>query len=110
MKKWLIIFSSCWLSAFSQKNMLIPNESIALEKVMQSIEKHQLTAFPRECLLFIVDNKGDYYEIEVREKHDETCGGDLQIAPRLFKYEVNKYTGKMQTDEPIWSGEMRNID
>lgn len=109
MKKLLIIFFSCGLSACIQENYLIKNESIALEKVLQSIEKHKLTTLHRECLLFVSTNKGDYYEIEVREKHNEMCGGDPQTAPRLFKYEVNKNTGKMQTDEP-WLGEMRSID
>ena len=103
-------FFGCCLSVYSQGNMLTPNEKVALDKVIQSIEKHKLTTLPSECLLFISDNKGDYYEIEVREKHNEMCGGDPKTAPRLFKYEVNKYTGKMNTDEPVWIGEMRSID
>lgn len=110
MKKLSIVFLSCWLSACFHESMLIKNESAALEKVIQSIEKHKLTSLHRECLLFISDDKGDYYEIEVRENHNEKCGGDPQTAPRLFKYEVNKYSAEMQTDEPGWTGKMRSID
>ncbi|MDH3001636.1 hypothetical protein A1D23_13460 [Chelonobacter oris] len=110
MKKLSIILLSLALSACFSESILIKNESVALEKVIQSIEKHKLTSLHKECLLFLTDDRGDYYEIEIREKHNKMCGGDPQIAPRLFKYEINKQSGEMQTDYPVWSGEIRKID
>ncbi|TCP97795.1 hypothetical protein EDC44_101183 [Cricetibacter osteomyelitidis] len=109
MKKVIILFLSILLVACFN-NSLIQDEDMALEKVVQSIEKHKLTLLERECLFFISNDKGTYYEIEVREKHNEKCGGDPLTAPRLFSYEVDKQTGKMQTDEPVWRGEKRKID
>ncbi|WP_100287709.1 hypothetical protein [Conservatibacter flavescens] len=110
MKKLSMVFFVLLLSACFSETTLIKNENVAIEKVTQSIEKHKLTSLHQECLLFISDDKVDYYEVEVREKHNETCGGDPQTSPRLFTYEINKRTGKMRTDEPVWSGIMRDIN
>lgn len=110
MKKILFILIGILSQVCFSNTTRIEDESIALEKVIQSIYKHKLTTLKKECLLFIPDDKGDYYEIEVREKHSEKCGGDPQISPRLFNYEVDKQTGKMRTDDPVWTGMIREID
>lgn len=109
MKKYLL-FVGVLLQACGSESVIVKNEDMALKKVIQSINKHKLTSLQEECLLFISNNYDDFYEIEVREKHNNICGGDPQTEPRLFTYEVNKKTGKMQTDEPVWSGEKRQID
>ena len=52
--------------------------------------------------------------VDVREKHNEQCGGDPTTAPRLFSYEIDRRSGKMKTDAAApnseWTGEYRAIE
>lgn len=88
---------------FSATAFAVPinTENKALEVVINSIKRNQLTPLTTDCLLFVFAEQLEhsrYYEIEVREKHNEVCGGEPQIAPRLFSYQVDKKTGKLKTD------------
>ena len=60
-------------------------------------------------LLFITTESANSYTVDVHEKHDARCGGDPHTAPRLFGYEVDKASGRMQIDDPV-SGETRPIN
>ncbi|MDO4879517.1 MAG: hypothetical protein Q3966_09560 [Neisseria sp.] len=86
----------------------------AVSQVIKSVEKHKLTTLKTECLMFVDEETAKSYLVDVREKHDEQCGGDPQTAPRLFSYEIDKRSGKMKTDAPApdaeWTGEYRDID
>ena len=53
--------------------------------------------------------EGDNYQINVHEKHDATCGGDPNTAPRLFTLTVAKADGKVSVDDPV-SGETRVLE
>ncbi len=88
----------------------VQNENQAIDLVSQSIERNQLTALKTECLMFVVENKPTFYEVEVHEKHNQQCGGDPATAPRLFGYRVDKQTGSLKTDEPVSNGQYRNIN
>lgn len=66
----------------------------AIDLVMKSVEKNKLTSLKKECLMFVESEQTDvYYYVDVREVHNETCGGDPETAPRLFTYSVNKAKG-----------------
>ncbi|TDQ57436.1 hypothetical protein EDC45_1497 [Mesocricetibacter intestinalis] len=76
----------------------------AVDKVIASIEKNQLSPLKTECLIFMESEVNDiYYFVDVREKHDEKCGGAPYTAPRLMSYEVNKKTGELCTDSIVWA-------
>jgi len=47
--------------------------------------------------------------VDVREKHDATCGGDPATAPRLFSVEVNVATGSVSSDATSLVGEMEPL-
>ncbi|OOH91833.1 hypothetical protein BMT54_01620 [Pasteurellaceae bacterium 15-036681] len=82
----------------------VKNIEQAIELVERSIIKNKLTELPIQCLMFIENDVGNdfpYHQIDVREKHNQECGGDPETAPRLFSYSVNKKKGFLKTDA-IW--------
>lgn len=106
--KYGFMILTLWISACA--SLTVYSESQAIDLVMKSIERNQLTVLKTECLMFVVENKTTFYEIDVREKHNQHCGGDPTIAPRLFTYQVNKQTGSMKIDEPISGGQYMDIN
>ena len=86
----------------------------AVSQVIQSIERHKLTILKTECLMFMAEKTNTGYTVDVLEKHNAQCGGDLGTAPRLFSYEIDRSSGKMKTDaaapDSEWTGEYRAID
>lgn len=97
-----------WISACASTIRYSENQAIDL--VMKSIKQNQLTALKTECLMFVVENKLTFYEIDVREKHNQQCGGDPATAPRLFGYRVDKQTGSLKIDEPVSGGQYIDIN
>ncbi|MCC2630847.1 MAG: hypothetical protein K0S38_656 [Candidatus Paceibacter sp.] len=55
------------------------------QAVRQEIQKEKLS-YKIECLSFTEISEGEW---QIREKHNAQCGGDVQIAPRLFNVRVN---------------------
>ena len=92
----------------------VRNEGQAVRRVSESVARNKLTSLKPECLMFMAEKTERGYTVDVREKHDEKCGGDPQTAPRLFSYEIDRRSGKMKTDAPTpggeWTGEYRAID
>lgn len=76
----------------------VKNIDQAIDLVEKSIVKNKLTTLKTECLSFVHGGNDIYYEIDVREKHNEQCGGDPETAPKLFTYMINKKTGRLKTD------------
>lgn len=87
----------------------ITNEDAAFAAAFAALEKHQLTTLKTECLSFDATEEGGNYQINVHEKHDATCGGDPNTAPRLFTLTVAKADGKVSVDDPV-SGETRVLE
>lgn len=104
MKRLLIGLCACLITNIAMAKP-VKNIERAIDLVEKSIIKNKLTTLKRECLSFDdnVDNHDAYYEIDVREIHNEQCGGDPEISPRLFSYKVYKQTGKLCTDSYEWA-------
>lgn len=96
-------------ASFSAVAAPVNSEDAAFAAALAALEKHQLTSLKTECLFFDAAEEGDNYQIDVREKHDATCGGDPQTAPRLFTLTVAKADGKISVDDPV-SGETRVLE
>ncbi|WP_192894341.1 hypothetical protein [Rodentibacter pneumotropicus] len=89
----------------------VKNVDQAVDLVKKSIIKNKLTTLEPECLLFYEGGNEIYYQIDIREKHNKKCGGDLEIAGRLFTYTVDKKTGSLKTDAiatPCYINELGN--
>ncbi|MDO4696166.1 MAG: hypothetical protein Q4A49_01315 [Neisseria sp.] len=83
----------------------------AVSMVTKSVEKNNLTPLKSACLMFMKSGETKHtYMIDVRENHNEQCGGDPETAPRLMSYEVNRQTGKMCTDSVRWAERLKAQD
>ena len=109
MKPALLLTALLPFLALSAQAEPISNKDQAVARVSASVACHRLTSLKPECLLFITTESTNSYTVDVHEKHDARCGGDPHTAPRLFGYEVDKASGRMQIDDPV-SGETRPIN
>ena len=109
MKPALLLTALLPFLALSAQSEPISNKDQAVAHVSASVARHRLTSLKPECLLFITTESTNSYTVDVHEKHDAHCGGDPHTAPRLFGYEVDKASGRMQIDDPV-SGETRPIN
>ena len=87
----------------------VADEDAAFAAAVAALEKHRLTTLKTECLTFDAAEEGGNYQIHVHEKHDDTCGGDPNTAPRLFTLTVAKADGTISVDDPV-SGETRVLE
>ncbi len=116
MKKLLTIFFIIF-PAIAIANQI--NIDKAYKLARDSIEKNKLTKLKQECLSLVEkkQNNPTYYEIDIREIHNDKCGGDPNTAPRLMTYRVNKQDGTLQSDafelaerhNETWSGKFYSI-
>ena len=96
----------------------VRDDSQATKLVLQSIVKNNLTRLKTECLMFVPKDHGVQFEIDVRENHNQHCGGDPDTAPRLMTYLVDKKTGALQSNafelaerhHATWSGQYYPVD
>lgn len=66
-----------------------PAEARIAAVAERAIDSHRLTALPRACRSLDVEPSGrGRWEVEVRERHGGTCGGDPATAPRLFAIRI----------------------
>jgi hypothetical protein len=82
-------------SAFSGQ---IQTEDAAIKLASEAIHKFHLTTLKDECGLLDVNEKPAYFEIMVRERHTQNCGGSPETGPRLFTVRVRKRDGRLTSD------------
>ncbi|HEV7775572.1 MAG TPA: hypothetical protein VGO76_01835 [Luteibacter sp.] len=78
---------------------VVATEDDAVKRVSAAIARDKLSTLAPECLSFIhyaSDQQG--YVVDVHELHDAHCGGDPNVAPRLFTVEVDRMSGRLETD------------
>lgn len=103
MKTILLVFILfCFIPAQAKSGICvkaIDNENEAIAYSQEIVQSHHLTSIKNSCLTFQLFSytKESGYLIQVREKHDEACGGDPQISPKLFSMLINK-KGQVKTD------------
>lgn len=68
--------------------------------VHQAITRNHLTSLAPNCLQLERSSKHEtpYFEIYIREKHDEQCGGDPETAPLLFTVRIDRNNQAMSTN------------
>jgi len=86
------------------------NELIILAKKITT--EHKLTDVKLECLTFeLLDELyEDKHIIDVRELHSESCGGDINISPRLFSIAVNDATDEVWSDAKSMLGQLEKLN
>ena len=82
-----------------------------LERVQRAIGQYRLTSRPLACLTLTVVPSASPAStlVDVREKHDQTCGGDPATAPRLFSVQVDPETGQLSSDARSPFGEFEPL-
>ncbi|HEX7816370.1 hypothetical protein [Dyella sp.] len=86
-------------------------DDAVIAKVSASIARNHLTSLKPECIDYLVgDRTAEGVDVDVHEKHDEHCGGDPGVSPRMFSFHVDA-AGKLTTDaRDIADGDMKPID
>lgn len=76
----------------------INSKEKASKLAIAAIHKYHLTALKDECGLVDVTEHPSYFEIVVRERHTQNCGGLPETGPRLFNVRVRKHDGQLTSD------------
>lgn len=98
MKPFHSLFALLFLVSTSALSAPVRTEDDAIRRATDAIHKFHLTTLKGECGVVDVIEKPRYFEIVVRERHSETCGGAQETAPRLFNVRVRKRDGRLTSD------------
>lgn len=83
----------------------------AEDLVIKSVQKNHLLPVSLECVSFLsIGEDKQYFYIDIRENHNERCGGDPHTSPRLMTYQVHKKTGNLCTDSVEWAERLKADD
>ena len=82
-------------SAFSGQ---IKTKDEAIKLATGAIHKFRLTTIKDECGVIDVVEKRSYFELIVRERHTQNCGGTQETGPRLFNMRIRKQDGRLTSD------------
>jgi hypothetical protein len=80
-------------------------------RAKQITKEYSLTSISIDCLSFILlegVHEGNVV-VNVRELHNEICGGDKNTSPRLFSIGFSEKDGKVYTDAKSLTGEMEPV-
>jgi hypothetical protein len=82
------------------------SRSAALQLVEAAIVRDHLVDLPLNCISFEFEDQESATEliIDVREIHNERCGGDLDVAPRITSFMVDLNTGRLQMEDYLTGG------
>jgi hypothetical protein len=68
-------------------------------KAFAAVSRNKLTTLKPDCYRMIVDKENaKYLELTVREIHNNKCGGDPMVEPRMFGLRIDKKSGRIWTD------------
>jgi hypothetical protein len=70
----------------------------AIRLAAAAIDKYELTSLRDECGLLSAREAKSYFDVDFRERHTPSCGGDPETKPRLFTVRVRKRDGRMTSD------------
>lgn len=87
------------LPCFSAQQQVLTTAA-AIAQVKSTVEKEKLTDRP-QCVDYVYFDKVNprVVIIKVVEKHNETCGGAPDVAPRLFSVYVDLVSHEMASDK-----------
>jgi hypothetical protein len=77
----------------------VADDAAAVAQVSATVASHKLTTLKPECLSYVpYPRDAQAIIVDVHELHNAACGGDPDVAPRLFTIEVDRASGRMRTD------------
>ena len=70
-------------------------------KAVAAVSRNKLTVLKPGCYGSTVDKENaKYLELTFREIHNDECGGDPMVEPRLFSLHIDKKSGRIWADVP----------
>jgi hypothetical protein len=76
----------------------VKTEAEAAKLAGQAVLRYYLTSLREECFVLDVEELKTYFDVGVRERHNAECGGNPEIAPKLFNVRVRKKDGRLTSD------------
>lgn len=86
-----------------------PSGRTVFERAQAAIKKHRLTQIPGDCLELKFDSGAstEIDVVDVYELHNEKCGGDPEVQPRLFTLHLSRTHARVWTDAKSEDGELQ---
>jgi hypothetical protein len=69
----------------------------AVARAALAIAAYRIGTLKSECMAMVANKQKTGYLVDVREIHNEACGGDPMTEPRAFSVDV-AWNGKMKSD------------
>ena len=69
----------------------------AVARAAKAISVYRIGKLKPKCMALVPNKQQTGYMIDVREIHNEACGGDPMTEPRAYSIEVDQ-DGKMKSD------------
>lgn len=91
----------CFVLFFLSSDGVGAKEQDWLAKAFAVVSRNKLTTLTPDCYRMYIDvENAKYLELTVREIHNDKCGGEPMVEPRLFGLRINKKSGRIWTDVP----------
>jgi hypothetical protein len=76
----------------------VETEDAAIKLALTAVHRYQLTPLTDESILLEVTESPTEFDVLMRERHSQRCGGDPETGPRLFNILVRKRDGRLSSD------------
>lgn len=97
-----IFCMTLWLPAWAAGSCPLPPAKVrsadqAVARAAQAIAVYHVGKLKSECMALVANRQKTGYLVDVREIHNDACGGDPMTEPRAFSIDV-AWDGKMKSD------------
>lgn len=75
----------------------IKTESDAVARAVKAVETYRIGKLKVACMALAASKQKTGYLVDVRELHNEACGGDPMTEPRAYSIDV-AWNGSMKSD------------
>ncbi len=75
----------------------IKTASDAVARTIKAIDIYKIGKLKPECMALVTNRQKTGYLVDIRELHNDTCGGDPITEPRAFSVDV-AWNGAMKSD------------
>lgn len=95
---WLMFISICLLALFPYPGQCeeASKDSAAVDVLWRRLREKPPYSDTKCIFLMEEEHTARQVIVAVREKHDETCGGDPEVAPLLDRFRVSPKTGVVE--------------
>ena len=87
------------LSASAVESCPLPPAGIKTENqaIARAVKGYKIGKLKPECMALVANRQKTGYLVDIRELHNDACGGDPLTEPRAFSIDI-AWNGKMKSD------------